>query len=241
MQMKIAGGGAVTGSKVETRDGIEIGIIEGLLASKTLEDNDFPDKFDGPNVFGDSLAEHRARGNRPIRFNFMHQRDPIGGFPIDKAFEDERGLNVVGEIPLIDERSRSIHQRAKLGFLTDLSIGFRIPGREFMRFEERDGKEVRIITRADVLEGSLVDEPMNKDATVSVVKAADMVTVDRLSAMTARELEAVLEGTGLFSRKALRQMVAELKVLTRPAESDVLRDVAEAIRTMRAPYQETGA
>lgn len=65
MQMQIAGGGWVSGTKVETIDGIEVGIVEGYIASKTLETGRFPDEFRGTNVFGDSIQDHTGRGRGP--------------------------------------------------------------------------------------------------------------------------------------------------------------------------------
>jgi len=241
--MKIAGGGFVTEeAKVQTINGVEVGVVEGYIASKAIEDNQFPDEFRGDAVFGESIQEHRARGNRPIRFHYMHQRDQqIGMFPIESVKENPRGLFGVGHINLGLQKGQEVYALARQGAISDFSIGFFIPSRSDYFFEEQGDKEVRVITKATILEGSLVDEPMNKDARVTGVKAEEQITIERLADMTTRELEECLKESGLFSRDALRKVVSECKGLTRREDSDVLSDVAKAIRAMRAPFENARA
>lgn len=237
MEMKIAGGGFVTSeAKTQTINGIETGLVEGYIASKALEDGRWPDKFEGINVFGDSIADHRKRNNRPVRMLYMHdRRQQIGMFPIETVREDERGLFGVGHINLGTQKGQEVYALARQGAISDFSIGFSIEKTEHVRFEEIDGIEIRYIMKATIHEGSLVDEPMNKDAMVTSVKAAEKITIERLSTMTARELEEALEKSGLFSRTARRAMVSELKGLTRREECDVLGDVLAVLKQMREP------
>lgn len=233
--MKTIGGGFVTSeAKVQEINGIKTGVVEGYIASKQIEDNNWPDKFEGTNVWGDSIQEHRDRNNRPVRLNFMHRRDPIGGFPIEMVREDDRGLFGVGHINLELQKGQEVFSLARQGAISDFSIGFFIPSVSDVRFEEIGDVEVRFITKATILEGSLVDEPMNKDAQVTGVKAEDMVTISKLAEMTPRELEEILEKTGAFSRSVQRMIVSNLKDLTRPNESAVFGDVLEAVKSMHS-------
>ena len=229
------GGGFVTEEAKEgERDGIPIGFVEGFIASFSVEENMFPDKFQ-PGSFLKSINDHKNRSNRPIRLNFMHQRDPIGGFPINTVKEDQRGLFGVGEIALVDERSESIFKRVKAGFLSDFSIGFGLPNSSAAVFEQRGDSEVRIISEATIFEGSIVDEPMNADAQITGVKTDNPLGVEDFQGMSARDLEQILASTGQFKRKAILAMVSELKGLTAlPPTTTILSEVLAVLRETRS-------
>ena len=207
MEMKWADGGFVTDEvKTFARDGVNLAEVAGYIASFKLEDDPFPDKFEA-GAFLDSIAEHQRRGDRPIRLNFQHQRNPIGGFPIEKVREDARGLFGVAEINLDRQLGREVYALAKQGVIRDFSIGF-IP--QEWTIEE----DTRFITKARIMEGSLVDEPMNPDAQVTVTKGADAGSFFRavdVSSWTDRDLEAVLSSTKQFSRSAVKALVERLR------------------------------
>ena len=101
--------------------------------------------------------------------------------------------------------------------------------------------DVRIINEAEILEGSIVDEPMNEDTQITAVKGDGLVSVDDLKAMTTRELEAMLAQSGLFSRKAIKALVAEMKQGLGPAgpqpTPDVLSEVLAGLESMRGQSQ----
>lgn len=240
-EIKQAGGGFVTdATKVETINGVETGIIEGYIASWEPEDGFFPDQFI-KGAFLDSINRHKARHNRPVRFNYMHKRDPIGGFPIDTVFEDNRGLFGKGHIALVDERGNSLYQRAKAGFLSDFSVGYSADPKS-TRFETlEDGRELRMIGKAKLREGSLVDEPMNEDTQVTAVKHDQVLGIDDLKGMTERELEAFLAESGVLSRKAAAAISSTCKVLTRQEpDPAVLSRLMESLRNIRSDIQTNG-
>lgn len=164
-------GGSITKAIGEqrTRNGVPVGIVEGYLASWKMEDGPYPDRI-VRGAFKQSLADHRKRGNRPIRMNYMHERNPIGGFPIETAKEDERGLYAVGEINLDRALGREVYSLAQQGVVTDFSVGITAEDREFEKLP--DGRDCRVIKRCTLFEASLVDEPMNRDAQVVAVKSA---------------------------------------------------------------------
>ncbi len=152
-------GGKIVEAKEETRNGILVGLIKGYIATWDLDRGD--DLF-VRGAFLDSLSDHRMNKNRPIRFK-NHHRDLVGGFPIDGVMEDERGLLGTAEVNLELQQGREIFALAKQGVLSDFSIGFSVVNERF-----EDG--TRIIEKAIIWEGSIVDEPMNVRANVIEVK-----------------------------------------------------------------------
>jgi len=164
-------GGEVCEVKEESVNGVPVGIVKGYIATWALDRGN--DRF-VKGAFHDSLIELRAQ-NRPIRLKDHHFRT-IGGFPIDRAFEDDKGLFAVGHINLEVQQGREAFSLAKQGVLSDFSVMFSV-----VEFEMDN--VVRIIKKAILWEGSLVDEPMNPEAQITEVKAVvpfqDMKISDR--------------------------------------------------------------
>ncbi len=170
MEIKNLGGRVVKAlGEATDRNGVPIGRIEGYFASWQLEGGPYPDRI-VPGAFADSIAEHKARNNRQVRVNWMHMRSPIGGAPIETVKEDGRGLFGVTEINLSLQRGAEAYSLAKQGVIVDYSVGIDPTARKFEK--TADGTEVRVIEKARLYEVSLVDEPMNRDAQVTSVKAA---------------------------------------------------------------------
>jgi HK97 family phage prohead protease len=140
------------------RNGVPVGIIQGYIATWDLDRGG--DRF-VKGCFSDSLQEHREKG-RQIRLKGFHMK-VIGGFPIDKVVQDDRGLFAEGEINLVMQEGLETFSLIKQGVLTDLSIGYSAIKPEF-----RDNE--RIIHTAKIWEGSVVDEPMNENANITEVK-----------------------------------------------------------------------
>lgn len=151
-------GGKVTETKEIERNGVKIGIIKGHIATWDL-DRGF-DRF-VPGAFKESLIRH-LDDKRPIRLKDHHGRT-VGGFPIDTVVEDEKGLFGIGEINLEVQQGREVFALAKQGVLSDFSIGF-------SSLEDTIENGVRIISKAEIWEGSVVDEPMNPAARITEVK-----------------------------------------------------------------------
>lgn len=148
----------ITETKELERGGQPIGIVEGYIATWDLDRG--KDVF-VKGCFSDSLQEHREKG-RQVRLMSEH-RKIIGGFPIDKVMQDDRGLFGVAEINLTVQEGREKFSLAKQGVIQDFSIGFSAEDVEF-----KDG--VRFILKATIWEGSLVPEPMNPKANITQVK-----------------------------------------------------------------------
>ena len=154
--------GQVTETKVLTVNGVEVGEIAGYIAAWTVDRGYVPDRF-VRGAFAESIAEHRRRGNRQVRFKDHHGRT-VGGYPIETVIEDERGLFGKAQVNLEVQQGREAFSLARQGVLVDKSVGF--IARDWTKEEG-----IRVITRAELLEGSIVDEPMNVDARITEVKS----------------------------------------------------------------------
>jgi HK97 family phage prohead protease len=163
--------GCIVEHKTIERNGVSIGIVEGYIATWDIDRGD--DQFQH-GAFNDSLAEHRAKG-RPIRLKDHHGRT-VGGFPIETVREDDRGLYGVGEVNLDVQQGRELMSLVRQGVLSDFSIGY------IVNLYSNE-KGIRKILKAEVMEGSIVDEPMNPRANVtgykSVVPYQDLPLADR--------------------------------------------------------------
>lgn len=151
--------------KQATVNGGEVGVFEGHLATFQADTGGIfgvPDRFERGAFLG-SLQEHRDRGMRQIRMKDHHGRT-VGGFPIELAREDEVGLFVVGNVNLEVQQGREAFALIKQGVLTDMSIGF-------TALEDSIEDSVRVISKAIVWEGSIIDEPANRNARILEVKA----------------------------------------------------------------------
>ncbi|KKK46234.1 hypothetical protein LCGC14_3164200, partial [marine sediment metagenome] len=98
--------------KESKRNGVPVGIVAGYLSTWQPDTGGrfgVPDQF-VPGAWAESLADHRQRGNRQIRFKDHHGRT-IGGFPIETVVEDERGLFAIGEINLTVDEAKEITTR----------------------------------------------------------------------------------------------------------------------------------
>lgn len=150
--------GYFTEVKEQERQGQPVGIVAGYIATWDLDRG--LDRF-VKGAFADSLGELRAE-KRQIRLKDHHGRT-VGGFPIENVREDDIGLFGIGEINLNVQQGRDAYNLAKQGVLTDFSIGYSVQESEFEN-------ETRVIMKALVWEGSIVDEPMNPKANIVEVK-----------------------------------------------------------------------
>lgn len=117
-----------------------------------------------PGAFTESLADIAAKG-RPLPVLWMHRPDsPIGLW--DDLKEDQRGLHGSGTL-LIDEvpDARKAHALMKKRVVSGLSIGYWV--RE-SSYDEKTG--IRMLTKLDLVEISVVTFPANEEARVEAVK-----------------------------------------------------------------------
>lgn len=155
--------------KQETINGVAIGVVEGYASTWDVDrGNDVIIR----GAFAATIARHAGEG-RQVRMLWQHNGDQlIGGFPAEKMREDERGLFVRGEINLETQAGREAYALAKQGVLSDFSVGFSIPSRDAVKYNDMGDRNVREIREVELWEVSLVGEPMNPHANVMAVKRA---------------------------------------------------------------------
>jgi HK97 family phage prohead protease len=156
-------GGNIVETKEEERNGINVGIVAGYIATWDIDRgaHGVRDQF-VRGAFSDSIRKHQVK-QRMIRLKDHHGRT-VGGFPIEQIREDEIGLYGVGEINMEVQQGQELMALLRQGALSDFSIGFK-------SIEDSVDEGLRKITKADIFEGSVVDEPMNPAAIVTEVKS----------------------------------------------------------------------
>lgn len=161
----------ILGRVVETKDmqidGVDYGVVSGYIA--TWEPDAWPGIYGVkdrimPGAYTESIQNHRDRGNRQVRLKDQHYKT-IGGFPIDNVKQDGIGLYGQGNINLNTQLGREAYALAKQGVLVDFSVGHIV-----MQEELKGG--FRNILKADLIEGSIVDEPANQKANILEVKSS---------------------------------------------------------------------
>ncbi len=106
-------------------------------------------------------AFRRSLEAGPIRMLHQHdEAEPVGVW--DEAFEDARGLFVRGRIISATPRGRLVAALVKAGALDGLSIGFR-------QVKARRDGGLRVLSRVDLWEVSIVTFPMLPQARLAVV------------------------------------------------------------------------
>jgi len=143
----------------------ETGVFEGYASVFNVVDN-VQDKI-APGAFKESLSAH-SKSSRLPPLLWQHNTDvPIGAWR--EMREDSHGLYVKGHLFVHDiAQSREAYKLLKENVVTGLSIGYRT--RESHR-EKKSG--VRVLTKLDLMEVSLVTFPANELARVSSVKSHD--------------------------------------------------------------------
>lgn len=142
-------------------------------------------------AFAESL-----RSGRSIKMLWQHDpARPIGVW--HSAEEDARGLRVKGQLLQDVQLAREALALIGAGALDGLSIGYRT---RIARKTVIEGREVRLIEKADLWEVSLVTFPMNPVARLDVVKAAEM---------SEREFERQLLRDSKMSRQVASALMRE--------------------------------
>jgi|GEM_PF-2010246 len=141
-------------------------------------------------AFSESL-----KGRMPALLWQHNAKEPIGRF--DVVREDKKGLYVKGRLSM-EGRGREAYELLKMGALDGLSIGF--VTREASR---NAATGTRTITKADLMEISLVTFPANELARVTGVKSTDYQDLE-----TPRDFERMLRAHG-FSRSRAKAITAK--------------------------------
>ncbi|PSJ42152.1 HK97 family phage prohead protease [Allosphingosinicella deserti] len=167
------------GSPFEIKQLSDSGAIEGLLAGFGNVDHG------GDKLLPGCLTKTLASRSAPLPMLLHHDMQrPIGAWK--EWQERSEGLYVKGALTLATRDAQEAHALAKDGALTGLSIGWK-PTKT-----THDAKGVRLVSEAELFEGSLVAIPMNDATRVTAVKAIT----------GPRDIAELLQESGLSSRRA---------------------------------------
>jgi hypothetical protein len=180
----------------------ETGVFEGYASVFNVVDQ-VNDKI-APGAFRDSLAAYNRAARLPPLLWQHEALEPIGAWR--EMHEDSHGLFVKGDLFINDiALAKEAYKLLKENVVTGLSIGYR--AQESHREQKN---EVRVLTKLDLLEVSLVTFPANDLARVSGVKKMPARTISLFNAsllQAAAELKSAADVRRLNS--ALRQAAAE--------------------------------
>jgi len=188
----------LNGEIVETKqveiNGVPIGIVRGHVATWRADNSNgifgVPDRIIR-GAYIASLQEHKSRSDRQIRLKDNHT-NIIGGFPIELAKEDNIGLFAEGHINLISQQGKEAYSLAQQRVLVDFSIGHIVQ-------EDKIENGERLISKARIIEASIVDEPKNQRAQITEVKSVHFADLP------------VASGVCEWDESAARDRVMELK------------------------------
>jgi HK97 family phage prohead protease len=151
-------------TKLELKFLAETGVFEGYASVFNVVDQ-VQDKI-APGAFKESLAAHRKSSRQPPLLWQHDAQEPIGAWR--EMYEDNHGLFVKGDLFIKDiALAKEAYKLLKENVVTGLSIGYRT---QESHFEQKGG--VRVLTKLDLMEVSLVTFPANEMARVSSVKSA---------------------------------------------------------------------
>jgi HK97 family phage prohead protease len=187
------------------------GTFEGYAS--TFGNRDLGGDIVEPGAFTSTI---KARGARGVKMLLDHDpRQRIGAWTDIK--EDSTGLFVRGSLFMEKQIGRDTHVDLQGGALDKMSIGYRT------KSDAMDGRRrARLLKEVDLLEISLVTFPMNEQASVTGVKAAESVK-------TIREFEDFLRDVGGFSHAKAKAIAASGFKGSEPRDEDGA-ELAELIR-----------
>ena len=201
--------GQESGAAAAVRQAAQAGRFEGYASIFNMVD------YDGDIVRRGAFAES-LRKRMPVLLWQHDTKAPIGKFTSVK--EDAKGLKVQGQLSMKGQGLEA-YDLLKLGALDGLSVGF------VAKEAERDPKTgARIITKADLMEISLVTFPANDMARVEQVKHWSGMSVK-----AERDFENFLRGAGVPAD--LAEQFADAHDADFELDED---DIASLVREMKA-------
>jgi HK97 family phage prohead protease len=215
-------GGYVSEVKTRDRNGVPVGVVSGYIATWDIDRGDWSgirDKF-LPGAFLESIERHK-KTDRQVRLKDQHGRT-VGGFPIETVREDSTGLFGIGEINLEVQQGAEAFSLAKQKVLTDFSIGWE------MLSDPAIVDGVRHISKAEIWEGSIVDEPMNPFANILDVKTIDFSEIDPDDI---RGLEDALKKGVKFSARNAKKIISAMKSCGMLRDEQAERRDGELLKT----------
>lgn len=192
----------------------ESGIFEGYASVFNIVDKVKDRIVKG--AFKDSLEKFSRSGSMPPLLWQHNAFEPIGVW--HEMYEDDHGLFVKGEL-FINElaTAREAYKLLKEKVVTGLSIGYLAIN------SYRDEKQgVRVLTKVDLQEISLVTFPANEYARVSNFCQTQQIPSER-------ELESILRNSGFSRRQAKGVVACGYKGLQQGTEDEEIKRLVEII------------
>ncbi len=175
-----------------------------------------------PGAFAKSLAAWKKSG-RTVPVLWQHDPgEPIGHWPELK--EDDHGLFGDAELWLEDAPYARLAQKGmKTKTITGLSIGYRVK-----KFSKDEVSGIYTLKELDLVEISVVTNPMNDEARVSSVKS--MIEAGKLPSLP--EFEAWLREAGGFSKSQAAAIAGSglSKLLSRSESAGNQGDILQALK-----------
>lgn len=153
---------------------------------------------------------------------FFEHETPCGKMTIVE--EDDYGLKVSGELmpdeiqnPELGKLSERLRWFMSNGIKYSMSIGYVTEGK---RYETMNGREIRVLTKLKLKEGSLVLNPANENAVITGYKSGDALTMETIKAIDPRQLEKMfIDGNVQMSKTLAKTMVSKVKNMQQEEES----------------------
>ena len=155
------------------------GIVKGYASTFDREPDSYGDVI-AKGAFAKSLERWKSLNEegRYIPLLWGHDTDnPESNIGIIRdAYEDERGLFVIGEFDAENERAQYVRKLVKEGRVYQFSFAFEV--KDWGEVELEDGRKANELRELELFEVSLVQIPANQHATVEDVKS-DLPVIGR--------------------------------------------------------------
>jgi uncharacterized protein len=198
--------------ELDTKQVTETGEFEGYAS--TWGNVDLGGDIMRAGAFDESL---RTRPTDKVKMLWQHDtRQPIGKWL--QLSSDNKGLYARGQLLLDTNGGKETYAFMKAGAIDGLSVGYRT-----IESEYDSENDIRTITKANLMEVSVVTFPMNEMATVSSVKQYEF---------NPRMAEKALRDAGFSSSDAVKAIAIMKKYLQCETEvelSSSARDESEAM------------
>ncbi|NNG20504.1 HK97 family phage prohead protease [Naumannella sp. ID2617S] len=142
----------------------EDGTLTGYAS--TFGNIDLGDDVIEPGAFTKTLRDDIKGAGIPMLADHMAVTSSVLGTLFDGT-EDSKGLQVKARFSQAPS-AQDVYIKAREGHLRSMSIGY-MPSK--FRYEERDGRQIRVLEEIKLFEVSVVVFPMNPQATIDRVKA----------------------------------------------------------------------
>jgi len=177
---------------------------------------------EGDDMFVAGCFDESLKEMRPDLLWFHQRLEVIGVF--EELQVNEKGLWVKGKLPKSDSLvSGRVIPQMKVGSVRSMSVGYYA-----MEYDLNDD-DVRVITKAYLVEGSLVSQPMNRMATVDSFKSLEIDDLKQLKSK--RDVEKTLRESGAFSRKGASYFASMLNL---PGATPDAEQKSDAVKQLEA-------